>query len=230
VNLKKMSQLIVLIVFFISGCGSSNTSTAVNPGGGAPTNTTIDFNLFPPNFFNGYNVATSLVGTDNIGLTYTGSISEKTLTPSVFLSKSSIPLETKIEFRASNGGFADALINTHYSSDPNNRELLGVDGDIVTVSANTTVIPETAKIGDSGMIGTYVDSRGFETSLSWRLDDGQNGNAKLVLLNNTNDQLGTLDNTVSTSYLIQPNGNRISIELITFNINVNIEVTLNGTF
>lgn len=229
-NLKKLSQLIVLIAFFISGCGSSSTSTAGNPGAGAPTNTNIDFNLFPPNFFNGYNVATSLVGTDNIGLTYTGSISEKTLTPSVFLSKSSIPLETKIEFRASNGGFADALINTHYSSDPNNRELLGVDGDIVTVSANTTVIPETAKIGDSGMIGTYVDSRGFETSLSWRLDDGQNGNAKLVLLNNTNDQLGTLDNTVSTSYLIQPNGNRISIELITFNINVNIEVTLNGTF
>jgi len=165
-----------------------------------------------------------------MNVNYTGSTSEKTLPSSTFLGTLSIPLETKIQFTASNGAFGTAVLNSHYSTDINNRKFLGVDGDITTVSANTTAIPQTAKIGDSGVIGTYVDDTGFESFLSWRLDDGQNGNAKLVLLNDTNNQSGTLDNTVTTTYLIEANGNRLSVELETFNVNVNTRVTFNGTY
>ncbi len=218
-----------MFCFYRVVVGGNNT-TKNPPGNGQPTDININFKLFPDDYFTGYDVYAALVGSNNKGQSYTGSITEKTLAVTTFLGESAIPVESKTEFTITNGGFGSATLKNYYSVNADDRRFLGVGGNIVTVSATTTPIPETARIGDSGMIGTYIDNANFETTLSWRLEDGFNGNAKLVLLNVTDKPSGDLDNRFTTTYLIQPDGSRLSVKLVTYNDNVNIEVTLEGDY
>ncbi len=225
----KLLGAMVFLGVFISGCGGGGTSPSAG-GNGRPTDTNISFKLFPDNYFVDYDVSANLSGSDNKGNTYTGNITEKTLSKTTFLSNSAVPIETKINLAASNGGFAAVTQSQYYGTNANDRRFLGVDGDVTTVSATTFTIPTTAKIGDSGKAGVYTDNSASISTLTWKLEDGFNGKAKLIFLTETNDQLGTLDNTFSTTYLINPDGERVSIELKTFNVNVDLEVTLTGDY
>jgi len=226
----KLFSILTLISILASGCGGGNGTSTNSGGNGSPTDINLDFKLYPDNYFTNYDVSASLTGSDNRGITLTGSISEKTLPTTTFLGESSIPIQTKMDFTASNGGFASATLDIHYGMNANDRRFLGIDGDVVTVSATTNTIPQTARIGDAGSVGVYIRNNNFETTLSWRLEDGLNGNAKLLFLDTTNNQSGELDNTFTTTYLIKPDGTRLSVQLITFNVNINTEVTLDGDY
>ncbi|HHI92056.1 MAG TPA: hypothetical protein ENK04_00870 [Gammaproteobacteria bacterium] len=229
--MKYSVNIFILISLLISGCGGGGNSTPNLSVGGLPTDTSIDFKLFPDNYFTNYDVSAALTGADNQGRTYTGNTTEKTLNETVFLGDPAIPVQTDMVFTISNGGFGAASLTSYYSVDAGDRRFLGSrNNNVETVSATTTPIPETANIGDAGVIGTYIDNSNAETSLSWKLEDGFNGNAKLVLSNVTNDQSGVLDNTFTTTYLIKPDGSRLSVELKTFNANINTEVTLTGNY
>jgi len=230
-NKYKLLGTLTLLAVLISGCGGGGGGTSPNTGGsGNPTDTNLSFKLFPDNYFLNYNVSANLAGSDNKGNTYTGSSAENSLPETTFLSEYAIPIETIINFTASNVGFAAVTQNQYFGTNASDRRFLGVDGDITTVSANTFTIPTTAKIGDSGTAGTYTDNSGSISTLTWDIKDGFDGNAKLTLLTTTNDQLGNLDNTFSTTYLIKPDGTRLSVELKTFNVNVDLEVVLSGNY
>ncbi|HHH47276.1 MAG TPA: hypothetical protein ENK51_00080 [Gammaproteobacteria bacterium] len=224
----KWLGVLIMLGVFVSGCGDS---TSPGPGGsGTPTDTNIDFNLFPDNYFADYAASANLTGSDNLGNTYTGNAAEKTLPETTFLGESAIPIEVKISFNASNGGFAAITQNQYFNTNASDRRFLGIDGDIVTVSASTAAIPATARIGDSGTAGTYTDNTGSTSTLKWSLEDGFNGNAKLIFLTSTTAPSGALDNTFTTTYLIQPDGTRLSVEIKTFNATVGMEVTLSGNY
>jgi len=224
-------KTLMLVCLLASGCGGGGNGTTPNSGAsGNPTDTSIDFKLFPDNYFTSYDVSTPLTGSDNKGNTLIGNIIEKTLVTTTFLGESSIPVQVKMDFTASNGGFAVATLENHYNTNTNDRRFLGVSGDVVTVSATNNTIPQTAKIGDTGPVGIYVSNVNFESTLTWKLEDGFDGNAKLIFFDTTNNQAGDLDNTFTTTYLIKPDGTRLSVELVTFNDNVNLEVTLNGDY
>ena len=225
----KLFGTLTLLALLISGCGGGGTST--NTGSGKnPTDTNLSFKLFPDNYFVNYDVAANLAGSDNKGNTYTGSIAENTLPETVFLSGNAIPIETVINFTASNGGFAAVTQSQYFGTNASDRRFLGIGGDITTVSASTFTIPTTAKIGESGTAGTYTDNSGAISTLTWDIKDGFDGKAKLILLTTTNTQSGNLDNTFSTTYLIEPDGTRLSVELQTFNENVDLEVVLSGDY
>ncbi|CAH1386351.1 hypothetical protein [Candidatus Nitrotoga sp. M5] len=208
----------------------SDGDNSTNNTSGSSTPTNIEFKFFPANYFTTYDVFTTLTGSDNHGNTYTGNTSDKTLTTSTFLGKNTIPIESKINFTVSHGGFAAVTQNQYFGINASDRRFLGVDGDVATVSATTNTIPITAKIGDSGTSGIYTDKDGFVSTITWQLSDGLNGNAKLVISNTTNDQFGSLDNTFTTTYIISTDGTRKSVEFKTFNMNVNLEVTLRGVY
>ncbi len=224
----KLVAVLTLISVFVAGCGGGAPSNA--GGNGVPTDTNLSFELFPANYFVNYNAAANLNGLDNKGNVYTGSIAEKTLPETIFLGENAVPIEIQIDFTISNGGFASVTQNQYFGANVSDRRYLGVDGDITTVSANPNAIPATGKIGDFGTAGTYTDNTGSISTLTWRVEDGFNGNAKLVFITTTNDALGNLDNTFSTTYLIKPDGTRLSVELKTYNVNVDLEVSLSGDY
>lgn len=216
-NTKGLIKIIIYTCFFILG----STSTA------ASKNTL--FKLFPNNYFTTYNISIKLSGSDNFGNSYSGGIIEKTLAKTTFLGKTAIPVQTIMSFVMSSG-YGMATLNNYYSPKVKDKHFLGVSGDLDTVTANTSAIPNTAKIGSSGTVGEYIDKRNFKTLLTWRLEDGGSNKAKLILINKTYKPSGVLDNTFTTTYLIKSNGKRLSVEYETFNVNVNVKVTLKGTY
>ncbi len=195
-----------------------------------PTSTTVEFQLFPDDYFTRYKAAATLSGKDSRGIRLAGTFKEKTLAKTTFMGNVAIPIQTVTEFSAFGMGFGKANIKNYYSSKVNDRRFLGVSGDITTVKAATKPIPLRAKIGDSGIIGHYTDSRNFQTTLSWALKDGLNGKAKLILLNKTYKPSGGLDNTFKTTHLIRTNGHREDVQLETYNDTVKLTVSLKGKF
>lgn len=231
--MKKIMVLFVLLALFLSACGGGAPATddPSNTGGGSPTDTSIAFNIFPPGFFTNYDVATTLSGkNDSLGITYTGDTSDKTQAQAIFLAEEAIPVVGRISFTGSNGSFGSATVTSYFNTDENDRRLLGVEADTSTASATTRAIPLMANIGNSGVFGTYIDNVGYETSAVWLLEDGFDGRARLVLINVTRDTAGDIDNTMKTTYLIEPNGARLSVEYEMANPNAGILITLRGTY
>jgi hypothetical protein len=224
--MNKSFSILFFTVFFLAACGGGSTSN----NGDTPTSTSIDFSLFPPAFFTSYNESANLTGSDIKGVSYTGTTTDTLQTQTTFLGDPAIPVEGVIDFNGNNGSFGTATLISHFSTDPNDRRFLGVSGDVITASATTSAIPLTANIGDSGVMGTYIDNASFTTLAVWQLEDGFNGNAKLILINVTTDAGGTIDNTFTTTYLIEPDGTRISVEYVTTNINISNVVTLSGDY
>ncbi len=236
--MKNISGLLILTAaLFLSGCGSSGgsgTATGNVSGNGTPTDTTIDFSLFPPAFFTSYDVSADLTGTFSDGVNpdvaVTGSVTEKIQAQSTFSAQAAIPFLTTTTFTSSIA-FGTAVITNYYNIDDANRRFLGSEDDVISTALTTpTVIPKTARIGDSGGVGVYIDVDGLESTISWRLEDGFNGKAKLIILNKTNKVSGAPDNTFTTTYLIQADGTRISVELVTFNETVKVSNTLSGDY
>ncbi|HEB54759.1 MAG TPA: hypothetical protein ENI98_00355 [Gammaproteobacteria bacterium] len=234
--MKNISRLLILTAaLFISACSSSSgTATGSGSGNGTPTDTTTDFNLFPPDFFSSYDVSADLSGTFSDGVNpdvdVTGVLTEKIQAQSVFSGQAAIPFLMTTSFTSSIA-YGTAVITNYYSIDADNRRFLGSEDDVVSTAATTpAVLPKTGRIGDSGDVGVYIDDDGFESTITWRLEDGFDGKAKLIILNKTNNAAGAPDYTTTTTYLIQPDGTRLSVELVTFNETVKMTITLGGDY
>ena len=119
--------------------------------------------------------------------------------------------------------------NDYFTTSASDRHYLGDDGDTPTVSATTTAIPETAKIGSFGAIGTYVDNTAETETSSWRLDDGGNGRAKLTLSFNYKDQLGNSTGSEKQIFTIDESGNRISMTFEFYDVASGITLSLSGS-
>ncbi len=217
------------VIFTLSACGGGG-------GGGsntAPTNPTTVFSLFPSGYFSvGYSESYTLTGTDTAGGVFTGSYLIQTQTQSTFNGVPAIPFDVSLQLNnTASGAFVSAIGTGYYSTNATNPENLGFTNTTfgtTTVSATTTALPTTASIGSFGSIGTYTDSAGDADVDTWRLDDGGNGNAKLVIFTTTTDQFGTVTSTSEESYLINSSGNRISIEFRLFDTSSGITISLSG--
>ena len=233
--MKKSLLWILPLLFLLTACGGGGGSDSGDSGGsplnGSPTDSSTDFSLFPPGFFDsGYNSSLGLKGQDNQGRDFSGIYSQYTEGPGTVGSEPAWGIHTNITFQ---GGGLYALADTvdYYSLDPSSRRLMGYDGDSRSVTVTgLTAIPETARIGDSGPVGVYTDSDGSIFALEWWLQDGFNGRALLVLKSTGRTASGALDNTTETRYLIEPDGTRIWMELESYNTTVDLRVTMNGYY
>ena len=223
-SIRKLA-LIGSIVFLTSCGGGGGGSNSV------PTDPNTIFQLFPPGFFSvGFSETTNFTGTDTGGGVFTATASVQTQAQTTFLGQPAIPQLVQIQLtNTATGAFISDTGTGFWSTSATDRRNLGFsNSSSTTVSATTTAIPQTAKIGDFGDVGTYTDNAGDVSVDSWRLDDGFNGRAKLVVLSTETDQFGTLITSSTTTDLIDTSGNVISEEIKIFFADVGITLTLNS--
>ncbi len=210
----------------ISACGGGG-------GGSTPTDPSAVFSLFPSGYFsNGYSEGYTLTGTDTAGGKYTGSYSIQTQEQSTFRGQPAIPLAALLQLNnTASGAFLSVKSTRFYSTNTSIPEYLGFTNTTfgtTTVSATTNPFPSTAKIGSFGSIGTYTNSAGYTDVATWKLEDGGNGKAKLVILETTSDQVGKLTSTSEEIYTINVNGKRLSVTFRLFDVASGTTINLSG--
>lgn len=219
--------LLVLIAFFVlSGCGDGDNSFN-------PTDPDAVFNLFPSDYFIiGYSESYSLSGFDTAGGLPTGSLSMQTQSQEIFNGELAIPISVALQVvNTQTGSFINSTGIGYYSTDENDRRELGFTNITLGTStfiAVTSAIPATAKIGDSGEIGSYIDNLGNRDVKTWQLLDGGDGRASLVFSSTTRDQVGLFLSSAEESYLIEQNGDRVSVEFRLFDADSGATLTLSG--
>jgi hypothetical protein len=201
-------------------------------GGGdddfVPTDPNTVFKVFPPEYFTNYSKSINYSGSDTAGGKFVGTFSEQTQSQTTFLGELAIPILVHIQLTNTvTNAITSNIGRGYYSTSANDRRNLGYsDGSSTTVSAITFAIPETGRIGDFGVAGTYTENTGSVTERSWRIDDGGNGRAKLVLLTDVTDQFNDLETSGTTVDLIDVNGNVISRTLTIYFADLGITLTL----
>ena len=221
---------IILCSFFIltlSACGGGG-------GGGGddfvPTDPNTAFRTSPAgSFTEGSSGTMNCKGKDTDGGKHTAVFSSLTQAQTTFLGIPAIPILGQLQLTNTVTNAMVSTIGTSYAStSAGDRRYLGYSNSTTTtVSATTSVIPETVKIGDFGNTGTYTDNVGNVDVKSWRVDDGGSGRAELVALSNVTDQFGDLQTSSTTTDLIDKGGNVISEVVVIYYATLGVTLTLN---
>lgn len=209
--------LILFALILIQGCGGSDDTTYVPSN--VPTDPATEFQTFPAAYFTpGYTETINYTGADTAGGTYTATMSEETQAESSFLDMPAIPILVQLQMENTATGAVATVIGTnYYTTVATDRRYLGYSDDTTeTVSATTNAIPQTVKIGDFGVTGTYTDNAGNISVKSWRIDDASNGNANIVLLTSETDQSGNPTTSSETTTKIDVHGNTLSETLVIY--------------
>jgi len=217
--------LVLFALILIQGCSSGGGDST------APIVPDTVFQLFEAgSFTDGFKETWNVTGTDTAGGVWSGVFDEEVQAEVTYDSQPAMPILTLVQLtESSSNGKIDNLNVDFWSTSASDRRFLGSNDLIsgtMTVSATTAAIPETAKIGDSGAVGTYLDSAGSVEVISWRLDDGGNGQAKVVQLVTEKDQAGILVSSSTTTTLIDTSGNAISKTLEIYTADTGVTLTL----
>jgi hypothetical protein len=214
--------------FVLTGCFDSGDSFN-------PTDPDTVFTLFPSGYFNvGYSETYDLSGFGNNGISQLGLFSVETQLRTIFNGEPAIPVLTALQVTdTQTGSFSTAMKTEYFSIDSNDLRDLGFSnllfGFTPFFAFSPAVIPATAKIGDSGEIGTYIDDFGTQNIIkTWQLEDGGDGRARLVYFSTTQDFRGFRLSSIEQRYLIEQNGDRISMSLKFFDADSILTLTLSG--
>ncbi len=219
---------VVLLSACGSGGGGGDASSTPAP---TPTDTNLAFQSFPAGYFSsGYTETYQLNGSDTSGGTYTATLSATTQAQTTFNGQPAIPVQSLAKItNTQTGAFVTGTSTEYFSTDSGSRMYLGYRDDTTntTYTAVTlNVIPQSAKIGDFGIVGTY--SGGSETDqITWQLTNANSGLANLVV-NNTTTISGNLDSSEEHSYVIDQSGNRKSLTVKIYYADSGITITLSG--
>jgi hypothetical protein len=225
--MKNYFALFALII--IQGCsGGGGDGSTPTPGDG-DINTVTSFSLFPPTYFTTYNETIELAGSDNTGDEYILTVTEQTLDETTIPGEPAISIGTRTDLENTTTSQNISLTQTSYfSTSATDRRFLGTD-EIRPVPAEApTVIPQTAIIGASGVIGRYGNNSGEVESSSWRLEDGPNGRANLIYQFDYTTSSGDPTGSETQTFLIDVSGNRFSVTVEFFDVASGLTVTLNS--
>jgi len=201
----------LLLFTFLSSCGSSDPQS--------PEPTEVSFQLFPNGYFStGFREEYNMTGTSPGGLMLQGTHLELTQAATTFNGQQANPVRIQNDWTDTNTSQMFSNGSTeYYSTDAASKMLIGTQ-DLLTstigVPASMTVIPQTAKVGDSGTHATYTDNFGNTTTLTWTLQDAGNSQARLVWASETRDVNSVLLIEGNTSYVISENGTRQSMTIL----------------
>jgi hypothetical protein len=229
--MKSVNALIFsLSLLALTACGGGTGSSSSENRIANPTDPNTVFRSFPAGYFTpGVTSTQNCTGEDSNGYDYSAVVSTQTQAETTFLRLPAIPIVALVQMtNISTGAFASNLGTSYTSTSELDRRYLGYsDSSTTTVTATTSSIPQTLKIGDFGSLGTYTDNAGNVEVKSWRLDDGGDGRARLVSLSTTNDQYGDLVTSSVTTGLIDTNGNVKSEVVEIFYAEAGVTLTLN---
>jgi uncharacterized repeat protein (TIGR03803 family) len=191
-----------------------------------PTATNIAFSLFPSGYFTNGNTQTfNLTGSDTVGDTFTGTLVTTTQAPSqhvglppTYTLEPVTPVQGVLNLINTK---ANATINStgtdFYSTDVTNLMYFGWDDSTSHFNPmSMSVIPQTAMIGASGVIGAYSGNGsdvGQTETYTWQLTNAYNGLANLTIANSTYDG-STFVASEADTYLIDQQGNRQSVTIV----------------
>lgn len=224
--------IIVLLSITLVACdkGDNGSSSQAN----IPTDRTLEFSLFPATYFGGsYSAYYSLVGAMSNGDGVRATFSTQSGSTATFNTQSVTTIEELTAItNATTGAVTTSLREIYYSTDMNNLTILGeyrtIDG-VTIIATSPSVLPVTAKIGDFGMVGTYTLSDGTSSSVTWSLEDGYNGKAKLIITTTVQNASNTLYSTTVNSWTISQDGTRGALRItVTYHQQNNLTLTMSG--
>jgi hypothetical protein len=210
----------------LSACGGGGSG---GDGISNPTDPNTVFRTAPAGSFTpGGSSTQNCTGEDSDGDNYKAVVSTQTQAETTFLGVPAIPIVALVQLtNTSTGAFASNLGTSYASTSELDRRYLGYsDASTTTVAATTSSFPQTVKIGDFGISGTYTDNAGNVEVKSWRVDDGGSGRAKIVSLSTNTDQFGNLATSSTTTGLIDPNGSVLSEVVEIFYADFGVTLTL----
>lgn len=223
------SLVISLIIVFITACGGGETPTSTD----TPTDTSLVFSAFPPGYFDGnYSASYSLTGSATDGNNYTATWIIQSGADTTFNTKPVKTIEKKLTTtNTATNAVVETVHSTYFTKDINNLTVEGTDSlGVSYIPTSTTVIPLTASIGDSGSIGSYAGTDGSSSSITWSIEDGFNGKAKLVITEVFNDASSELYATQIQKWLISQDGSISGVEaIVTIHQNTKRIVTWTGS-
>jgi len=223
-------SLTIITTLVLVGCGGGG-------GGGSndvPSDRLLVFSLFPPGYFEGnYSDSTSLKGSFSNGDNVTGTLRVQSGSTTIFNSQPVITFDLQLSLTNTTTGATAAVSSEGYfSNDINNLTIVGglniTDG-VVTMATSTSIFPLTGSIGDFGNIGSYTLSDGTTNTRSWALDDGFNGNAKLVIATVSKDSSNVLEFTEVNTSTISQDGTILRTDItVTYHQFGNLTLTLSS--
>lgn len=228
----KQIFIIFILTFTLAGCGGGSDDAVTN----TPTDPTLDFSTFPSTFFNGnytatYSLTGSLTsGSSTIGLTAIWDVTSGN--NSLFNSQSVNPIMETLEVAFANNQIDSVSNEDYYSTDVNDLQVLGsynLTSGVTSTATTTNRIPLTAKIGESGNIGTYSQTDGNTTTVTWVMEDGFNGRAKLAITYTERNASNVLESTETHRWIIEQSGRRIGVEATSTSYSLNATLTASGT-
>jgi hypothetical protein len=80
------------------------------------------------------------------------------------------------------------------------------DDGTISTPISQTLLPASAKVGDSGADMVVSNSDGSTESSTWRIDPGTNGDAIFVYIFTDRDNLNVVTETSEDAYTIKPDG------------------------
>ena len=220
--------LLFSMVFLFVGCGGGGG------GGSSSKSTTTTYKLYSDGYFTaGTQELYNLTGSNTSGDAYTGTLLIEPQSATTFNGAAAIPVDDTLSLTNTVSNISGTLTGVEYfSTDPSNLELLGYNseqfgGDATPETSSLSVIPQSAKIGDSGSAGTYTFSNGDILTVTWKLTQASGSYANLVMSTKTTNSTGsTTLLTEENTFVIDQDGNRQSV---TINAVYNgVTVTLSG--
>ena len=197
----------------LAGCGDEDSGN--NPAQ-ADSKT---YQLFPPGYFSpGFREEYAMRGTSPAGLSLEGTHLELTQPIKTFAGRQVVPLLDQNDWTDTQSGDAFTTASlSNYSTDPADLKLIGTEDIItavVTIFSDPGRIPTTAQIGDTGTLGTDTDSAGNTVVRTWRLEADTGDLAKLSWQSTVSDNAGNIIAEGNNTYVIDPMGNRQSMNIL----------------
>lgn len=220
-----MKIILVFLTLFISACSSSSNSNEST----TPTSPTLDFKLRSDALLTfGTQTTRDFSGSLDTGERLTGTVTNTTSRDTNGNDEVFEIITTRLNI------FIDGdnpTISQQKAVYKNNFQFLvsyGLSNEIY-LADTFTLIPFTAKIGESGQIGIYTSDLDFTDTRTWALTDAGNGLASLTFTTTTFDNIfNTLFSTTTEVQTIDVNANIISSQINVvfddgsfFNININ---------
>ena len=198
----------IFILCLLSACSSEENTNI-------PTDTSISFQLSKLNSTSlGTVYTTELVGSDPNGINITGIHSivnrEKIMLNGVLIT----PHDINLRYQSMEGITAVGDLTNNIDSDGNLISETTQDSDWNCTPVSPDRMPNSVKIGESGVLSTLLCLDDIKIERSWKIEDGFNGKANVVTQrihkNNANEIITSIDQI----YSIFDNGDIFSFKYV----------------
>jgi hypothetical protein len=226
----------LMVAAGLVACGGSGSSDSTVATGSTPTpaGTAVNLSVIknfaeartPEDSMSFYLSGSSSTGINLIG-TFSLAISSPTTTLTPNGTEMVNVLVQKATLTAGGSGYASSTATYYYYETGYLYKVVRNDG---TASTHTdqTLLPSSAKVGDSGPDRVVSFSDGTTETSTWRIDAGTNGDAQFVFIYTDTNSLNTVIYTEEDAYTIKPDGSITALS-ITFHFSSSGEtVTLSG--